>query len=253
MQPDDMLRAQVVASTVTPVNYAPVMAPAHEAARGSQPVLTDGVVWLTPWRDDDDAAFADFNLDPVHVRWFDQPPPDADKDRRRAHHADVIRRCRDEWRTGASLSFAVRIEEHGTAIGAADLQPRPPIAANISYAVVPQQRGKGIAPRAVRILAEAALNRFGFQRIELYCDVDNGPSRRVAEKAGFVYEGVRRGSGWFENTPEFVGSPRDEAAYSLTTSDLRPRADGQPRLRSRFGIARYLDLDRQLRALGFAR
>jgi RimJ/RimL family protein N-acetyltransferase len=56
--------------------------------------------------------------------------------------------------------------------------------------------------------------------VELICDVDNTASRRVAEKAGFVYEGVRRGSGWFENVPEFVGLPRDDAVYSLTPSDL---------------------------------
>lgn len=183
-------------------------------------MLKDGVVWLTPWRDDDDVAFGDFNLDPAHVRWFDQPPPDADKDQRRADHADVIRRYRDEWISGASLSFAVRLDEDGIAIGAADLHPRPPITATIAYAVTPEHRGKGYAPRAVRLLAEAGLSRFGFHRIELYCDVDNAPSRRVADKAGFVYEGIRRGSGWFENIPEFVGSPRDEAVYSLTTSDL---------------------------------
>jgi RimJ/RimL family protein N-acetyltransferase len=161
-----------------------------------------------------------FNLDPAHARWFDQPPPDPDTERRRAQHAEVIRRYQDEWASGASLSFAVRITEDGIAIGASDLQPRPPITANIAYAVTPPHRGRGYAPRAVRLLAEAGLTRFGFHRIELMCDVDNEPSRRVAEKAGFVYEGIRRGSGWFENVPEFAGAPRDDAIYSLTTSDF---------------------------------
>jgi RimJ/RimL family protein N-acetyltransferase len=196
-----------------------VVTPQHPK-RGLQPTLSDGVIWLTPWNDDDDVSLGDFNLDPAHRRWFDQPPLDEDRERRRVYHADVIRRWRDEWASGASLTFALRIAEDGIAIGEADLQPRPPITANIAYAVTPQHRGKGYAPRAVRLLAEAGLTRFGFHRIELMCDVDNAPSRRVAEKAGFVFESVRRGSGWFENVPEWVGSPRDDATYSLTTSDL---------------------------------
>jgi RimJ/RimL family protein N-acetyltransferase len=196
------------------------MATPQHPARGSQPTLSDGVVWLTPWHADDDVALGDFNLDPAHARWFDQPPRDPDRERRRVQAAEVIRRYRDEWASGASLTFALRTAEDNIAIGAADLQPRPPISANIAYAVTPEHRGRGYAPRAVRLLAEAGLKRFGFHRVGLICDVDNTASRRVAEKAGFVYEGVRRGSGWFENVPEFVGLPRDEAIYSLIPSDL---------------------------------
>ena len=188
---------------------------------GSQPLLSDGVVWLTPWHERDDVALGDFNVDPAHARWFDQPSLDRDRERRRAQHADVIRRWHDEWASGASLTFALRLAKDGIAIGEADLKPRPPIAANIAYAVTPDHRGRGYAARAARLLAEAGLTRFGFHRIELVCDVDNAASRRVAEKAGFVAEGVRRGSGWFENVPELAGAPRDEAVYSLIRSDLR--------------------------------
>lgn len=196
------------------------MATPGHAAWGAQPTLSDGVVWLTPWQDDDDVALGDFNLDPAHARWFDQPTPDPDLEHRRQQHAEVIRRYREEWASGVSLSFALRTSEDGSAIGAADLQPRPPIGANIAYAVTREHRGRGYAPRAVRLLAEAGLTRFGFRRVELICDVDNAASRRVAEKAGFISEGVRRGSGWFQNIPELAGSPRDEVVYSLTTADL---------------------------------
>jgi RimJ/RimL family protein N-acetyltransferase len=189
-------------------------------SHGPQPTLADGVVWLTPWRDDDDVALGDFSLDLAHRRWFDKPPADPDPERRRAHGEEVVRRWRDEWVNGRSLTFAVRTQEDGIAIGEAFLDPRPPITATIGYAVVPERRGKGYAPRAVRLLAEAGLTRFGFHRIELMCDTANSASRRVAAKAGFTYEGIRRGSGWYENIPELAGVPRDDALYSLTTSDL---------------------------------
>jgi RimJ/RimL family protein N-acetyltransferase len=196
----------------------------HQTRTEDQPILSDGVVWLTPWRDEDASAFGDFNLDPDHARWFDQPDPDPDPDRRRDHHADVIRRYHDEWMSGASLSFALRIVSDGGVIGAADLQPRPPATANIAYAVTAGHRGNGYATRAVRLLAEAGLTRFGFQRIELICDVENGASRRVADKAGFTLEGIRRGGGRYEYVPEFTGRPRDQALYSLITADLEHRA-----------------------------
>jgi hypothetical protein len=100
------------------------MATPQHPVRGSQPTLSDWVVWLTPWHDDDDVALGDFNLDPAHARWFDQPPPDPDRERRRVWHAEVIRRWRDEWTSGASLTFALRTAEDAIAIGEADLQPR---------------------------------------------------------------------------------------------------------------------------------
>jgi len=71
-----------------------------------QPTLTDGVVWLTPFRREDVAAIGDFNLDDEHRRWFDQPPVSRDPDARRRHGQDVAERWRRVWDTGAELSFA---------------------------------------------------------------------------------------------------------------------------------------------------
>jgi len=190
--------------------------------RGPQPTLTDGVVLLTAWRADDDVARGDFELDPDIARWIDSPSADPDPARRRAQGADVIARWWREWADGTSLTFALRLAEHGDAIGEADLEPRSPITATVGYAVVPAFRGNGYAPRAVRLLAEAGLTRFGFRRIELTCDTENPASKRVAEKAGFASEGVRRGSGWYRHVPAFAGRPRDDAVYGLTELDLRP-------------------------------
>lgn len=195
-------------------SLATVNEPAHPKF-GTQPTLSDGVVWLTPWRLDDAVALGDFNLDPDHRRWFDQPEPSPDAAERRAHGEEVIHRWWREWVDGTSMTFALRLAEDALAVGEADLQPRPQLAANIAYAVVPAHRGNGYASRAIRLLAEEGLNRLGFSPIELSCDVGNTASARVAEKAGFTFERIRAGTAVYEEIEEWTGSPRDERVYSL--------------------------------------
>lgn len=85
----------------------------------------------------------------------------------------------------------------------------------ISYAVAPEARGFGLAAEAVDALAIALLLEHGFQRIELRVAPGNVASRRVAEKAGFTYEGLLRNAG-------YVHSGRvDLEVWSLVAADLR--------------------------------
>jgi RimJ/RimL family protein N-acetyltransferase len=178
-------------------------------------MLSDGVVWLTPWRLDDAVALGDFDIDADLRRWFDLPDPSRDPAVRRAHGDEVIHRWWREWADGTSQTFALRLMEDGPAIGEADLQPRPEQAANIAYAVVPAHRGNGYAARAIRLLGEAGLTRFGYRRIELSCDLGNAASARAAVKAGFMYEGIRFGTAVYEEIEEWRGTPRDETIFSL--------------------------------------
>jgi RimJ/RimL family protein N-acetyltransferase/SAM-dependent methyltransferase len=190
-----------------------------------QPTLSDGTVWLTPWRPDDDVAIGDFNIDPDHRRWFDQPDPDPDPVARRAHGAEVVRRWERGWIEGIGRTFALREEPNGPAIGMAELQPRPSGAANISYAVVPSHRRRGYATRAVRLLSTAGLTRFGYVRIELRCDTENTASRGVAESAGFSLEG-NEPSGVFENVVEWRGTTREERVYARSLDPKQIVRDG---------------------------
>jgi ribosomal-protein-alanine N-acetyltransferase len=85
----------------------------------------------------------------------------------------------------------------------------------ISYAVAPDARGFGLAAEAVDALAFALLLEHAFQRIELRIAPGNEASRRVAEKAGFTYEGRLRNAG-------YVHSGRvDLHVWSLVAADLR--------------------------------
>ena len=183
--------------------------------RGAQPTLSDGVVWVTPVTLDDAVAIGDFNLDEEHRRWFDQPPVDKDTAARQRHGEDVARLWMESWSSGEQLDFAVRLSDDGEAIGMAELRPGPDASASISYAIRPAWRRMGYGSRAVRLLAEAGLERFGFVRIDLRCDVDNVASARTAERAGFTFERVDRGAETFEHIAEWAGEPRDERVYSL--------------------------------------
>jgi RimJ/RimL family protein N-acetyltransferase len=66
--------------------------------------------------------------------------------------------------------------------------------ASVAYWTVPAARGKGICPRAVETMASWAFIAAGFHRLDLQHALRNKASCRVAEKAGFDAEGVRRGA-----------------------------------------------------------
>lgn len=61
--------------------------------------------------------------------------------------------------------------------------------ADIGYSTSPWARGRGLQTAALQQVVEIARER-GFQNLYLWADVDNAASRRVAEKAGFSFEGL---------------------------------------------------------------
>jgi [ribosomal protein S5]-alanine N-acetyltransferase len=85
----------------------------------------------------------------------------------------------------------------------------------VSYAVLPAARGFGLAAEAVDALAIALILEHGFQRIELRVAPGNAAARRVAEKAGFSYEGLLRNAGYVD------GGRSDLELWSFVAADLR--------------------------------
>lgn len=95
-----------------------------------------------------------------------------------------------------------------------------PLSTEISYAVAPDARGNGFTAEAADALSVALLLEHTFQRVELRVAQGNVASRRVAEKAGFVYEGLLRNAG-------VVASGRvDLGVWSLVPADLRGESRG---------------------------
>jgi RimJ/RimL family protein N-acetyltransferase len=62
----------------------------------------------------------------------------------------------------------------------------------IGYIVAPAARGRGVATEIVRRLTRWAFEELGALRVYLLIDADNVASLRVAERAGYVHEGVMR-------------------------------------------------------------
>ena len=64
--------------------------------------------------------------------------------------------------------------------------------AELGYVVAPAARGRGVATEALRQLTEWAFAELGMFRLELKISVENTASKRVAERCGYVREGVLR-------------------------------------------------------------
>jgi RimJ/RimL family protein N-acetyltransferase len=62
----------------------------------------------------------------------------------------------------------------------------------LGYVVAPDARGRGVATRSLELLTEWALGELDALRMELWISVSNEPSKRVAEKVGYRYEGTLR-------------------------------------------------------------
>lgn len=85
----------------------------------------------------------------------------------------------------------------------------------ISYAIAPEARGFGLAAEATDAVAIALILEHGFERVELRVAPGNTASRRVAEKAGFSYEGLLRNAGYVH------GGRVDLEVWSFVAADLR--------------------------------
>ncbi len=78
----------------------------------------------------------------------------------------------------------------------------------IGYWLYPRARGRGVATKVARALAEYAFT-LGIQRVAAYVEVGNALSERVLERAGFAREGVVR------SLPTSAGRRIDKSLFSL--------------------------------------
>lgn len=67
---------------------------------------------------------------------------------------------------------------------------------NIGISLIPQARGQGFGAEAQRLLAVLLFAETAANRVEASTDVENRAEQRSLEKAGFMREGVQRGSQW---------------------------------------------------------
>jgi RimJ/RimL family protein N-acetyltransferase len=145
------------------------------------PPLSDGVVELRPWGEDDVPALVEALQDPQIPRWTRVPSPYTERDAR-------------EFLAGRAVpeaSFAVVDATDGRLLGAIGLRRAGRRGGQAGYWVAAPERGRGVAVRALRLVAGWALGELDLDRVEVLVQVANRVSQRVPEKAGFRREGVR--------------------------------------------------------------
>ncbi len=115
---------------------------------------------------------------------------------------------------GTGIVFAV--EQDDMFVGCIDVKRAEWLngTCEIGYWTMPEHRGRGFMSQALDILSKWVLLEQGFARAEVRIAVENLSSQRVAEKAGFIREGIARQAGR-------VHSGRvDLVIYSRVSSDL---------------------------------
>lgn len=116
-----------------------------------------------------------------------------------------IAATRTGWKHETVASWAIVDREPNTVLGRISMyfkDLRSGIA-EVTYWMLPEARGCGLAGRAVDAVSGWALGQAGLHRVELAHSTQNPASCRVAQKAGFAEEGVQRSAlrhqdGWHD-------------------------------------------------------
>jgi RimJ/RimL family protein N-acetyltransferase len=125
-----------------------------------------------------------------------------------------------DWSDGTHATFSVLDATTGRLAGNVSLWQidlEKSRSAWVGYRTAPWARGRGVATTALLAVTGWAFGGLGVERISLPHTVGNDASCRVAEKAGYLLEGVMRGA-WRE--PD--GTRLDEHLHARLASDTWP-------------------------------
>jgi RimJ/RimL family protein N-acetyltransferase len=168
--------------------------------------MRDGTLVVRPWREADVPAIHAACQDPEIQRWIPLIPRPYTLEDARAFVADELGLGPYQYaivEAGAVVgSIGMRVDELGAR-------------GHIGYWCAAEARGRGIVPRALRLLCRYGFDELGLGRLELIADPDNLPSQRVAEKVGFQREGVLR-----SHLLHPDGRRRDSVMFSLLPGEL---------------------------------
>ena len=152
--------------------------------------LTDDVIFLRPLRPQDAGAHLAGEDDEI-ATWLSGGRSTTVTVRRY-----ITRSLEDLQKNGPRRAFGVFDGATGSLIGSIEANLSLPQLnseqANVSYGVFAAWRGKGIAPRALRLVCEYLKTSTDTRQVVLRIAPANQASIRVAEKAGFKFIGVEK-------------------------------------------------------------
>lgn len=189
------------------LNWRPARLPARESLQGQTVRLES----LDPSRHGDDLfratagadstwdylAYGPFSGRDEFMRWLDQRAPLADP----FTYAIVDR----EVGAARGLTSLMRIDAPNGVIEVGHIWLSPPL-----------QRTRQ-ATEALYLQARYVFDELGYRRFEWKCDALNEPSRRAAERFGFVYEGI------FRQHMVIKDRNRDTAWFSIVDAEWPSR------------------------------
>jgi RimJ/RimL family protein N-acetyltransferase len=172
---------------------------------------TDGEIVLRLRREDDVPTIAAASHDPETRRRLDDEPLTPER------QAKSVARTEEQWRTGRAAPFVIADAADDQPLGLLNLLfDEDQEVAGVAVSVFPEARGRGIAPRAMRLGAEWGLRELGLGRVFAEAAADNVASLRAIEKAGFQREGVLRAH------CKTHGHRHDCVMFSLLPGDIDP-------------------------------
>ncbi|MDQ3752024.1 MAG: GNAT family N-acetyltransferase [Actinomycetota bacterium] len=173
--------------------------------------LPAGPVTLRRWRAGDAFAIAAACSDTEIQRWLPLPSPYTEQ-----HGREYLAMMEEDAATGRGFALAIVDPSSGLLLGSiACRMSKDRGVVDVGYWIAPNARRRGVATAALRALSAWVFANLYPARIELITDPDNVASQRVAEKAGFVREGVLRAY------HEHRGRRVDVVMFSLLPDDLQ--------------------------------
>lgn len=169
-------------------------------SEAAHPVISVGSeAVLRPWTLSDAPAVMQAFDDPDIQRWHVRTADTL------VEAQEWISTWRGGWASESELNWAVADSGDDTVLGRVSLKgvDHRDGSAGLAYWMMPAARGRGLCTRSVMAICQWAFREGGFHRIELDHSTYNPASCRVAVKAGFWEEGVRRAAalhadGWHD-------------------------------------------------------
>ena len=166
---------------------------------------------LRPWHPEDAAELFEAARDPEIAR---QMPPFETEGEARAHIAKLAG-------SDDAVAFVISDETEVVLGGVMAHLNREMRTAWVSYWLIPDARGRGLASRGTVAMANWLFEK-GIHRLELALRVNNPDSRKVADRAGFIQEGIMR------EELEYDGVRYDTALMSRLATDPVPSTEALP-------------------------
>ena len=161
---------------------------------------------LRAFRAEDLAASLAYQADAASARWVPAPPGGGGEEV--AAYFEAARAA------GELLELVIADAETDAYLGEVMLALGEHRVGELGCGLLPAARGRGIASRALRLVAEWSLSELGLARVEVVVACENDAALRLVARAGFHVEGTLR------SYLELDGERLDARICSLLPEDL---------------------------------